>query len=116
MGGDFINLLSLWKTGKFIQEKKKSCMRVYQTCSLFFSYYYGNSSQFSLFSIQMMEKFYTYFPIFFQQMNQISWKSYLEILSLPREECYFYYHLLLFCGDDLLELRKNILTNLYSRI
>ena len=96
--------------------KKKSCLNIHSTCSNFLSYYYGNSNSFSLFHIQMMEKFYKYFPIYIDSMSHINWNSYLELLQLGREECYFYYSILVFCGDDLLEMRKLINSNIYSRI
>ena len=90
--------------------------QVCNTCSRFLSYYYGNSHQYSLFHIQMMKKFYSYFPIYLNQMNGIHWDSYLELLKLNPTECYFYYHILLFCGDDLMELKNLIQSNLFIRI
>ena len=111
-----MDVFSFWKIGKFIQGKKYSCFNIHITCSNYLSYYYGNSHRFSLFHIQMMEKLYSYFPIFSERMREIRWDSYLELLSLKPKECYFYYHILLFCGDDFDELKQLIRTNLYSRI
>ena len=91
-------------------------MNTHQLCSKFLSYYYGDSSYYSLFQIQSMKKLYIYFPIFLDCMNLIGWNSYLELLKLSIQECYFYYSLLLFCGDDLLGLRQLIKSNLYIRI
>ena len=64
----------------------------------------------------MMRRFYLYFPIFLDVMKKIHWKSYLELIQLNRLECYFYYSISLFCGDDYLELKKLIDSKLYSRI
>ncbi len=111
-----MNVLSLWNIGKFIRDNYYSCMNVHISCSKYLSYYYGNSYFYSLFYIRMMEKLYLYFPIYLDQMSLIKWDSYLELLKLNRKECYFYYHILLFCGDDLNELKKMIYSNLYLRI
>ena len=116
LGGDFIDILSLWKIGKFLKDKEKSCFNVHKICSDYFSYYYGNSYQFSLVHIQMMEKLYYYFPIYCEKMKNIHWNSYLELLKLSKRECYFYYYILLFCGDDYFELKQLICNDLYSRI
>lgn len=111
-----ISILSLWTVGKFLNEKKQSCLNVQQSCSQFLSYYYGNSSYYSLSQIHTMKKLYLYFPIYIACMSQIGWSSYLELLKLPPKECYFYYMILLFCGDDLWELKRLIHSNIYIRI
>ena len=116
VGGDYISILYLWNIGKFLIEKEKTCFNIHQVCSNFLSYYYGNSSFYSLFYIQMMKKLYCYFPIYMDPMNRIDWSSYLELLKLPYKECYFYYGILLFCGDDLGELKQLIHSNIYLRI
>ena len=38
------------------------------------------------------------------------------MLKLGRYECYFYYNLLLFCGDDYDELKNLIDNRIYDRI
>lgn len=111
-----MDVFSAWKVGKFVKENILSCENIHKSCSQFFSYYYGNSNRFSLFYIQMMEKFYSYFPIYINCMDKIRWRSYLELLKLEREECYFYYQLLLFCGDNYKELKNLIQSNLFVRI
>ena len=111
-----MNIFHLWSIGRFIRKKYNYCINIHRSCSKFLSYYYGNSNFYSLFYILMMERFYLYFPIYLKQMDKIKWDSYLELLKLKREECYFYYHILLFCGDDLLELRKMINSNIFFRI
>ena len=111
-----IDVYSLWNIGRFMIEKKDNCVNVHNLCSNFLSYYYGNSHTYSLFHIQMMEKFYSYFPIFLDSMKKICWKSYLELLKLNPKECYFYYGILLFCGDNYQEIKNLIDSCLYSRI
>lgn len=86
------------------------------SCSSFLSYYFGNSFMFSLHHIIMMQRLYLYFPIYLESMNRINWASYLELLMLKRKECYFYYNLLLFCGDNSVELKNLIKSDLYCRI
>ena len=110
------NIFSLWSIGKFMNEKEASCFNIQQLCSNYLSYYYGNSFYYSLFHIQMMRKLYQYFPIYMDVMNQIHWNSYLILLGLPSKECYFYYSLLLFCGDNISELNCLIQSGLYFRI
>ncbi|MBR3211369.1 MAG: hypothetical protein IKF71_05495 [Bacilli bacterium] len=112
----FVSIFSLWLIGRFLKEKESSCGNIHQVCSNYLSYYYGNSFCYSLSQIRKMKQFYLYFPIFIECMNQIRWSSYLELLKLPSKECYFYYSLLLFCGDDLLELKRLIYSDLYMRI
>ena len=116
VGGEFMDVFSLWKIGRFISEKKNSCGNIHKECSNFLSYYYGNSYRFSLLHIQLMERFYSYFPIFVDCMNNIQWNSYIPLLLLNQKECYFYYRILLFCGDDSHELFRLIHSDLYSRI
>ncbi|MBP5679121.1 MAG: hypothetical protein J6X28_04765 [Bacilli bacterium] len=111
-----IDIFSFWKVGKFLREKEGSCSNIQRACSCFLSYYYGNSYQFSLLHIHMMKKLYSYFPVFLDPMQYIHWNSYLELLKLDPEECYFYYHILLFCGDNYDELKNLIQNKIYLRI
>ena len=111
-----MDIFSYWKIGQFVQNKKDVCRNIHLSCSSFLSYYYGNSFFFSLYYIRMMEKLYFYFPIFLDCMRKIHWNSYLQLLSLCKKECYFYYQILLFCGDDSFELEKLIQSKLYFRI
>ena len=109
IGGDIIDVYSLWNVGRFMIEKKDNCNNVHNLCSNFLSYYYGNSHTYSLFHIQMMERLYSYFPIY-------CWNSYIELLKLNPKECYFYFGILLFCGDNYNEIKNLIDSNLFSRI
>ena len=111
-----MNIAFFWKLGKFLYEKGPNCTNIYLRCSNYLSYYYGNSYRYNLFNISNISKFYTYFPIYLDSMSKISWNSYLELLKLDLKECYFYYYIIHFCGDDCIELKKLIQMNLYSRI
>ena len=116
IGGDIIDVFSLWNVGRFMIEKRDNTYNVHSICSNFLSYYYGNSHTYSLFHIQMMERLYSYFPIFLDSMRKICWNSYIELLKLNKSECYFYYGILLFCGDNHKDIKDLIESNLYSRI
>lgn len=96
--------------------KRNSCLNIHLKCSDFLSYYFGNSVNYSLVNINLMRKLYIYFPIYLNCMNKINWESYLEMLRLEKKECYFYYNILLFCGDDSEELRNLINSKVFQRI
>ena len=97
IGGDFINKRQLnffWKVGKFTVEKKYMCE-----------------------NIIFMKKFYLYFPIFIDNMNDLDWDSYRELLKLNNKKvCYFYYYLSLFCNFKYTDLRSVIENKIYYRI
>lgn len=105
-----------WRVGKILFDGKDSCRNIHIKCSDYLSYYYGDSINYSLNNINLMSKLYLYFPIYLNCMNKIRWRSYLEMLKLGRYECYFYYNLLLFCGDDYDELKNLIDNRIYDRI
>lgn len=122
VGGDFIirdknKLNFFWKVGKFTVEKSYCCDNIISKCSRYLSYYFGNSTMFSCGNIIFMRKFYRYFPIFLDEMNKLSWDSYLELLKLKNQKaCYFYFNLSLFCNYDFEDLKLLIDSNLYFRI
>lgn len=110
------DILYYWKIGRFMFNAKDSCINIHAKCSDYLSYYYGNSINYSLVNINLIRKLYLYFPIYLDCMDKINWDSYLEMLKLDKKRCYFYYNILLFCGDNSTELKKLINNNLYERI
>ncbi len=120
IGGDFINKRQLnffWKVGKFTVEKKYMCENITKKCSSYLAYYFGNSSMFSYENIIFMKKFYLYFPIFIDNMNDLDWDSYRELLKLNNKKvCYFYFYLSLFCNFKYTDLRSVIENKIYYRI
>lgn len=120
VGGDFINKYKLnffWKVGKFTVEKRFLCENIVKRCSSYLAYYFGNSSMFSYENIIFMKKFYLYFPIFIDVMNDLDWNSYIELLSLnDKKMCYFYYNLSLFCKFNYDDLKRVIDNEIYFRI
>lgn len=105
-----------WRVGRIIFNAKNSCSNIHLKCSDYLSYYYGDSISYSLDKINLMRKLYLYFPIYLNCMNKINWNSYLEMLKLKKDECYFYYSILLFCGDNSEELKNLIDSKIYQRI
>lgn len=121
VGGDIISmknqLFFFWRIGKFLVEKKYSCNNIVLKSSNFLSYYYGSSTMFSYENVIFMRKFYLYFPIFLESMNQLEWDSYLELMKLKnRNMCYFYYRVALFCGFCCRDLKCVIDSNIFCRI
>lgn len=110
------NILFYWKIGRFIYNNKDACQNSSSKCSNYLSYYFGDSYKYSLDKINLMKRLYLYFPMYLDCMNNINWNSYLELLKLSKKECYFYYNISLFCGDDYDELKNLIQSNVYSRI
>ena len=111
-----IQIYYFWKIGKFLFDKKSKCLNIVEKTSCFLSYYYGDSNIFSLENINMMKKFYLYFPIYNKYIEKIDWLHYIKILKLSKKECYFYYKLVLFCNCDISELEILINNNVFLRI
>lgn len=110
-------LYFFWKVGKFINEKDFLCENIVFKCSSFLSYYFGNSTVFSMENIIFMRKFYLYFPIYIDKMNNLEWDSYLMLMKIKnRNICYFYYNLSMFCNFDSCQLKNIISSDIYSRI
>ncbi len=122
VGGDFIKnsntkLKFFWKIGKFTVDKSVYCENIISKCSRYFSYYFGNSTMFSYDNIIFMRKFYRYFPIYLEKMNDLDWDSYLELLKLKNKRaCYFYFNLSLFCKYSFDDLKLVIENDIYDRI
>ncbi len=111
-----ININYYWKIGKFIFDKNNKCLNITIKCSEFLSYYYGNSSLFSLKNMKYIKKIYLYFPIYDYHMEYIDWNCYKVLLNLNKCECYFYYYIVLFCNSNLFELTDMINNQIYFRI
>ena len=105
-----------WRLGEFLCKRNYRYEDICRQCSKYLSYYYGNSYRYSLSNIHRIRKFYSYFPIYFESMSSISWDSYLLLLDLCPRECYFYFHILCFCGDDFAELKRIVQSDIYNRI
>lgn len=111
-----IQIYFFWKIGKFLFDKKSKCLNIVEKTSCFLSYYYGDSNIFSLENINIMKKFYLYFPIYNKYIESIDWSYYIKLLKLNKKECYFYYKIVLFCNCDISELELLIKNNIFLRI
>ena len=80
------------------------------------SYYYGDSNIFSLENVYIMKKFYLYFPVYNEFIEKIDWEYYKLLLRLEKDECYFYYRIVIFCNSDISELYNMINNNIFFRI
>lgn len=112
-----INNHIIWKIGKIVYDSKDKYENVVEKVSNYFSYYYGNSSFFTRCNVNLMKRFYLEFPIYYKDLEKISWDQYMLILSLnDKRERYFYFYLSLFFKSDLLETAEFINNNYYFRI
>ena len=88
-----------------------------QKYSDYYSYYYGNSILFTRENIHMMKKFYINFPIFNDQLENISWEQYQLLLKIPnKKERNFYFYLSLLFHSNYEGTFKFIENQYYSRI
>lgn len=111
-----IQIEYFWKIGKFLFDKNNMCLNITEKISGFLSYYYGNSSTFSIENINLMKKFYLYFPIYSKYIERINWDCYRRLLILSKKECYFYYKIVLFCNSDKSDLESMIENSIFLRI
>lgn len=85
--------------------------------STYFSYYFGNSFLFTRSNIRFMRRFYLQFPIYYSNLENISWEQFLLILNInDKDESLFYFFLVLFFKSNLQETFEFIENNYYNRI
>ncbi len=64
-----------------------------------------------------MYLFYNTYPIYTSNLDKISWKQHLLLLSINnRIERYFYYKLSLFCKSNYVELRYLIYLDIFNKL
>lgn len=111
------SVYNFWNIGRLVWQKRNYYSNPIEKYSLFFSYFYGCSSLFKRDDIKIMRRFYLDFPIFYNELNNISWSQYKVILSLnDKNERYFYYFLSQFFSCSLNETKEFISNNYYYRI
>ena len=110
-------LFLFWNIGKNVYYNQNSCENVFKRCSIFYTYRYGLPYIFSIRNIKYMMKFYYLFPIYYPELNNLSWNHYCLILdNSDKDEQYFYFRVALFCNSSVSEL-KNLIDNFsYRRI
>ena len=110
-------LFLFWNIGKSVYSNQKKCENVFKKYSILYTYQYGMPYLFSISNIKNMLKFYYMFPIYYSELNNLSWNHYCLILNtFGIEEQYFYYRVALFCNSSVEELETLIKNFLYERI
>lgn len=106
-----------WNIGKSVYENENNYLNIIEKYSDYYSYYYGNSFLFTRENIRLMKKFYLTFPIFYFDLERLSWEQYkLLFLINNYKERYFYFYISLFFNYDYLETKSLIINNCYKRI
>ncbi|MBQ3306863.1 MAG: hypothetical protein IJG68_01570 [Bacilli bacterium] len=121
MGGEFIHtkfkILFLWKLGKNVHERQKYYDNIFKKYADYFSYCFGNSFLSYRENIHLMEKLYLNFPIYYEQLENITWDQYLLLLAIEdRKERYFYFYLSLFFKSDYQDTLEFIDNHYYKRL
>ena len=107
-------LLFFWSICKFSYEKNKYFDNVLEKLSVYFSYYYGASSIFSLENIRLMRRFYCFFPMYIDSMNKLNWEHYKILVNIfDKNERMFYYQLAIFCKCNDYELNELVKNSYY---
>ncbi len=110
----FISNKFYWLVGKFINDHYYSCENIFDKCSTYLSYYFGNSNYDRVY-LRKMYMFYNTFPIYTSILNKLSWNQYLLLFDInDKIERYFYFKLSLFCKSNYYELNKLINIDVYS--
>lgn len=110
-------ILLFWNIGKRVYEEQNTCDNPIQKYSEYCSYYFGNSVLFTRENIHLMKRFYMNFPIYYKEMNKVSWDQYRLLLMIKnKKERLFYYALSLFFSADYKELSEFIDNQYFIRI
>jgi hypothetical protein len=111
------SIYNFWNIGRLVWKNRNYYLNPVEKFSIFFSYFYGSSNSFSRDDIKIMRRFYLDFPIFYNDLNKITWAQYKEILVLKsKEERYFYFFVSLFFSSNLNETKDFINNNYFHRI
>ncbi len=106
-----------WKIGKIVCEEKESCENIIQKYSDYCSYYFGDSILFTRENLHLMKRFYLNFPIFYKELENMSWEQYQILLKIHnKKERYFYFYLSLLFHSDYEETCEFILNQYYNRL
>ena len=110
-------LFLFWNIGKNAYYNQKTCDNIFKKFSVLYTYRYGLPYIFSIQNVKYMMKFYYLFPIYYPELNNLSWNHYCLILdNSTKEEQYFYFRVALFCGSSVEELEKLVNNYSYKRI
>ena len=79
-------ILLFWNIGKRVYEEQNTCDNPIQKYSDYCSYYFGNSVLFTRENIHLMKRFYMNFPIYYKEMNKVSWDQYRLLLMIKKKD------------------------------
>ncbi len=110
-------LYFFWKIGKKVfqlRRERADCIFQYE---LFLQYRYGITDSFSRTNLYLMELFYLFFPIFYQDLFKLSWDHYVQLIKIFNyDERMFYFRLSLFGNFNSFELAEGIFNHYYDRV
>lgn len=96
-------------------EERFSCENIVSKYTMSLSYYFGMSSTFSLRNVHYMKKIYLCFPIYYEELNELSFEHYKLLVNISdNNKRYFYFRVALFCRSTVEELGNLILNDFYS--
>lgn len=106
-----------WNIGKQIYLYQHKTENICEKLSHYYSYAYGNSHLFSLTNIHYMRLLFLDYPVFYHDLEKVSWKQYCLLFQIiNKKERYFYYRLCLWfrCNDS--EFTWMIHNHYYQRL
>ena len=107
-------LYLFWKIGECVFNKQKYYDNVSLKYSELLKYKYGMSETFSIQNINYMKKFYSSFPIYFNELNKLTFEHYKLLVNVvEKKERYFYFRVALFCNSSVFELKEIINEEIY---
>ncbi len=110
-------LFMFWNIGKKVFESQNKYNNAAQKWSSYCQYRFGMSSAFSRENINLMRKFYLYFPIFTENIFLLEWDYYRELVKIRDvEERMFYYKTAIFCHLSFKEMEELIRQEMFFRI
>ena len=110
-------LLLFWKIGQLVVKNEQRYENVFFEFSKFCSYYFGITCMFSRENIHYMRNFYCVFPIYYDDLNKLTWEHYLLLLDISDKlEQYFYFRVAMFCRSSVDELKFLVSNDMYNQM
>ena len=122
IGGDNLNyykdkLFLFWNIGKIAYEKEKDYENIIEKLANFCSYRFGDSFFHNRENINLMKLFYLSFPIYYKDLEKITWDQYQLLFQIKdKKERFFYFTLSLLFDSDYSETLDFIQNDYYLRI
>ena len=110
-------ILLFWTIGKRVYENRGKQLDIVEKSSNYYSYLFGNSFMFTRENIWFMENLYKTFPVFFKELNYLSWNQHKYLLQITDlDERYFYFNITMFFKYNYEETKLLLENNYYKRI